>query len=153
MIAADTLAPDFTLPRDGGGNVTLSQYKGMNVVLFFYPKDNTPGCTTEAIDFTAHLPDFAGLNTVVLGISKDSVKKHENFCAKHNLKVPLLSDAGDSVCETYGVWKEKKMYGKTFWGIERTTVLIDKDGTIKHVWNKVKVPGHVAEVLEETKKL
>lgn len=153
MIAADTLAPDFTLPRDGGGNVTLSQYKGMNVVLFFYPKDNTPGCTTEAIDFTAHLPDFAGLNTVVLGISKDSVKKHENFCAKHNLKVPLLSDAEGDVCETYGVWKEKKMYGKTFWGIERTTVLIDTEGQIRRVWNKVKVPGHVAEVLEEAKAL
>lgn len=153
MITANSTAPDFTLPRDGGGNVTLSQYEGMNVVLFFYPKDNTPGCTNEAIDFTAHLPQFAALNTVVLGISKDSVKKHENFCAKHNLKVPLLSDADSDVCETYGVWKEKKMYGKTFWGIERTTVLIDKDGKIQHVWNKVKVPGHAAAVLEETQKL
>lgn len=153
MITTNSAAPDFTLPRDGGGNVTLSQYKGMNVVLFFYPKDNTPGCTNEAIDFTAHLPQFAALNTVVLGISKDSVKKHENFCAKHNLKVPLLSDADSDVCETYGVWKEKKMYGKTFWGIERTTVLIDKDGEVQHVWNKVKVPGHAAAVLEETQKL
>lgn len=153
MIAQNTQAPDFTLPRDGEGEVTLSALTGGPVVLFFYPKDNTPGCTTEAIDFTARIAEFAALNCTVLGISKDSVKKHDNFRAKHDLGVALLSDADSDVCEKYGVWQEKKMYGKTFMGIVRTTVLIDANGKIARIWNKVKVAGHAEEVLEVARTL
>ena len=153
MIAQNTQAPDFTLPRDGEGEVTLSALTGGPVVLFFYPKDNTPGCTTEAIDFTARIAEFDALNCTVLGISKDSVKKHDNFRAKHDLGVALLSDADSDVCEKYGVWQEKKMYGKTFMGIVRTTVLIDANGKIARIWNKVKVAGHAEEVLEVARTL
>lgn len=153
MIAQNTQAPDFTLPRDGEGEVTLSALTGGPVVLFFYPKDNTPGCTTEAIDFTARIAEFAALNCTVLGISKDSVKKHDNFRAKNDLGVALLSDADSDVCEKYGVWQEKKMYGKTFMGIVRTTVLIDANGKIARIWNKVKVAGHAEEVLEVARTL
>lgn len=141
-------APDFTLPRDGGTDITLSALRGQKVVLYFYPKDNTPGCTTEALEFTALKSEFAAANTVVFGISKDSVKKHENFCKKHDLGVPLLSDEAGTVCEDYGVWAEKMNYGKTYWGIVRTTYLIDEDGKISHVWPKVKAAGHAAEVLQ-----
>ena len=148
MIAENTQAPDFTLPRDGEGEITLSSLIGGPVVLFFYPKDNTPGCTTEAIDFTARKSDFDALNCTVLGISKDSVKKHDNFRTKHDLGIALLSDADSDVCEQYGVWQEKKMYGKTFMGIVRTTVLIDANGKIARIWNKVKVTGHAQVVLE-----
>ncbi|WP_417247754.1 thioredoxin-dependent thiol peroxidase [Celeribacter sp.] len=146
-----TPAPDFTLPRDGGEDVTLSDLRGQKVVLYFYPKDNTPGCTTEALEFTALATEFAAEGVRVFGISKDSVKKHDNFCAKHDLAVPLLSDAEGDVCERYGVWAEKKMYGKTFWGIVRATYLIDEEGTISHVWPKVKPAGHAADVLEAAK--
>ncbi|WP_460273275.1 thioredoxin-dependent thiol peroxidase [Celeribacter sp. ULVN23_4] len=151
MIEQGVPAPDFTLPRDGGETVTLSDLRGQKVVLYFYPKDNTPGCTTEALDFTALKDEFAAAGVAVFGISKDSVKKHENFCAKHALGIPLLSDEEGSVCEDYGVWAEKQMYGKTFWGIVRATVLIDETGTIAQVWPKVKVTGHAAEVLEAAK--
>ncbi len=153
MIAENTQAPDFTLPRDGEGEITLSSLIGGPVVLFFYPKDNTPGCTTEAIDFTARKSDFDALNCTVLGISKDSVKKHDNFRTKHDLGIALLSDADSDVCEQYGVWQEKKMYGKTFMGIVRTTVLIDANGKIARIWNKVKVTGHAQEVLEAAQSL
>ncbi|MBV7379435.1 thioredoxin-dependent thiol peroxidase [Maritimibacter dapengensis] len=146
-------APDFRLPRDGGDHVALSDYAGQPVVLFFYPKASTPGCTTEAIDFTRLLPDFEKAGAAVIGISKDSVKRQENFSAKQELGVPLLSDAEDEVCEAYGVWGEKKMYGKTFLGITRTTYLIGADGKIAHVWSKVKVPGHAEEVLEAARAL
>ena len=148
MLAQGAKAPDFTLPRDGGSDVTLSDLRGQKVVLYFYPKDNTPGCTTEALDFTALKQEFDAAGVAVFGISKDSVKKHENFCAKHSLGIPLLSDAEGTVCEDYGVWAEKKMYGKTFWGIVRATFLIAEDGTIAQVWPKVKVTGHAQEVLE-----
>ncbi len=151
MLETGTQAPDFTLPRDGGETVTLSDLRGQKVVLYFYPKDNTPGCTTEALDFTALKDEFAAAGVTVFGISKDSVKKHENFCAKHSLGIPLLSDENGTVCEDYGVWAEKKMYGKTFWGIVRATFLIDEDGKIATVWPKVKVAGHAAEVLEAAK--
>jgi peroxiredoxin Q/BCP len=147
MLDQGTMAPDFTLPRDGGTDVTLSDLRGHKVVLYFYPKDNTPGCTTEALDFTALKDDFAAAGIQVFGVSKDSVKKHDNFCAKHSLGIPLLSDEHGTVCEDYGVWAEKQMYGKTFWGIVRATFLIDEDGKIAHVWPKVKVTGHAAEVL------
>ncbi len=153
MLSQGSPAPDFTLPRDGGGEVTLSDLKGNPVIVYFYPKDNTPGCTTEALDFTAKQQDFADLNCPILGISKDSLKKHENFRNKHDLSVTLLSDESSDVCERFGVWKEKKMYGKTFWGIVRTTILIAADGTVARVWNKVKVKGHADEVLEAVRVL
>ena len=146
-------APDFTLPTDGGGSVTLSELRGKPVVLYFYPKDDTPGCTTEACDFRDAEPDFSGASAVVIGISKDTVAKHDKFKAKHGLTFPLASDADGDVCERYGVWKEKSMYGKTFLGIERTTVLVAADGTVARVWPKVKVKGHAAEVLEAVKAL
>jgi peroxiredoxin Q/BCP len=146
-------APDFTLPRDGGEDVTLSKLKGSKIVLFFYPKDDTPGCTKESIGFSGELEAFRAAGAEVFGISKDSVAKHEKFIAKHDLTTPLLSDEAGTVCEDYGVWKEKSMYGKTYFGIERTTFLIDAEGRIARVWQKVKVPGHVEEVLEAVRAL
>lgn len=153
MITQGSPAPDFTLPRDGGGDVTLSTLKGNPVIVYFYPKDNTPGCTTEALDFTAKRQEFADLGCTVLGISKDSIKKHENFRDKYELSVTLLSDADSDVCEQFDVWKEKKMYGKVFMGIERTTVLIDAEGTVAKVWPKVKVKDHVDDVLAAVRDL
>ena len=146
-------APDFDLPLGGGGSVRLSELKGAPVVLFFYPKDDTPGCTKESIGFSADLAAFEAAGAKVFGVSKDTVAKHEKFSAKHDLTVPLISDAEGTMCEDYGVWKEKSMYGKTFWGIERSTFLIAADGTIARVWRKVKVDGHVAEVLEAVRAL
>ncbi|WP_417263670.1 thioredoxin-dependent thiol peroxidase [Celeribacter sp.] len=151
MLDLGTTTPDFTLPRDGGSDVTLSDLKGQKVVLYFYPKDNTPGCTTEALEFTALKSEFEAAGVAVFGISKDSVKKHDNFCAKHSLGIPLLSDENGTVCEDYGVWAEKKMYGKTFWGITRATYLLDEEGKVAQVWPKVKVAGHANEVLEAAK--
>ena len=153
MADAQDTAPDFTLPRDGGDSVTLSALRGSAVVLFFYPRDDTSGCTKESIGFSEALQEFADAGVQVFGISKDSVKSHDKFVAKHELKTPLLSDETDTVCEAYGVWKEKKMYGKTFMGIERSTFLIDAEGKIARVWRKVKVPGHVEEVLEAARAL
>jgi peroxiredoxin Q/BCP len=153
MIEVASPAPDFTLPQTEGADVTLSALRGTPVVLFFYPKDNTPGCTTESIAFSEHLQAFADAGAQVYGISKDSLKKHANFTTKHSLTVPLLSDENGTVCEDYGVWKEKKMYGKTFWGIERTTVLIGADGNVQRIWPKVKVAGHAEDVLEAVKAL
>jgi peroxiredoxin Q/BCP len=147
MITAGDTAPDFTLPRDGGTDVTLSAFRPGKVVLYFYPKDDTPGCTLEAQDFTARADAFAATNTTVIGISKDSVKAHDKFCRKHGLSVILVSDEAGQTCEDYGVWGEKSMYGKTYMGIERTTVLIDGTGQVAQVWNKVSVKGHADEVL------
>ncbi|MEO9782168.1 MAG: peroxiredoxin [Sedimentitalea sp.] len=144
-------APDFALPCTGGETVRLSELRGQTVVLFFYPRDDTPGCTKESIGFSAEHQAFADAGAVVFGISKDSLASHDKFTAKHELSVPLLSDEHGQVCEDYGVWKEKKMYGKTFMGIERTTVLVDPDGRIGQIWRKVKVPGHVDEVLAAVK--
>jgi peroxiredoxin Q/BCP len=141
-------APSFTLPRDGGGDVSLSDFAGKKVVLYFYPKDDTPGCTKEALGFTDMVADFDAAGTVILGVSKDSVSKHEKFVAKHDLKIALLSDEEGDVCERDGTWVEKSMYGKTYMGIERATFLIGADGKIVQVWRKVKVPGHVEAVLE-----
>jgi peroxiredoxin Q/BCP len=141
-------APDFSLPRDGGEIVNLSDFKGKKVVLYFYPKDDTPGCTKEAIGFTDMVDAFAAEDTIVLGVSKDSVKKHDKFVAKHDLKIALLSDEEGDVCERYGTWVEKSMYGKTYMGIERATYLIGADGKIAQAWRKVKVPGHVEAVLD-----
>ncbi len=151
--AVGDTAPDISLPRDGGEIVKLSDFSGKNVVLYFYPKDDTPGCTKEAIGFTDNVAAFDGLNTVILGVSKDSVKKHDKFIAKHDLKIALLSDEEGDVCERYGVWVEKNMYGKKYMGIERATFLIGADGKIVQVWRKVKVPGHVDAVLDAVRAL
>lgn len=147
MPAIGQPAPSFTLPRDGGTNVTLADYAGQIVVLYFYPKDDTPGCTTEAIDFSAEAEAFGKAGAVVLGVSRDTVKKHEKFRDKHGLKVALLTDEDGAVCEAYGVWVEKSMYGRSYMGIERTTFLIGRDGKIARVWDKVKIKDHAAEVL------
>lgn len=144
-------APDFTLPRDGGETVTLSSLRPAKAVLYFYPKDDTPGCTTEALDFTAHAAEFAALGATVIGISKDSVKAHEKFVGKYQLGISLVSDETGTACEDYGVWVEKSMYGKTYFGIERATFLIDGEGHVAKIWRKVKVDGHVAEVMEAVK--
>ncbi len=153
MIERGTKAPEFSLPRDGGGEVSLSDLAGRTVVLFFYPKDDTSGCTKEAIAFTELLPEFESAGATVLGVSKDSVRKHDKFRDKHELKVTLLSDDESDVCERYGVWAEKSMYGKTYMGIERSTFLIDGEGTVREVWRKVKVPGHAEAVLDAVKAL
>jgi peroxiredoxin Q/BCP len=146
-------APDFTLPRDGGDDITLSGLRPKAVVLYFYPRDDTPGCTTEGLDFTAAMSDFEAAGAVVIGVSKDTVAKHEKFIAKHGLGVILASDADGSVCEEYGVWVEKKMYGRVSMGIERATFLIDGTGVVREAWRKVKVPGHVDAVLEAVRAL
>jgi peroxiredoxin Q/BCP len=146
-------APDFTLPRDGGGETTLSALRPKAVVLYFYPKDDTSGCTKEAIAFTGLASEFEAAGAVVVGVSKDSVAKHDKFIAKHDLGVVLVSDETSDVCERYGVWKEKSMYGKKYMGIERSTFLIDGTGKIARVWEKVKVPGHAEEVLEAVREL
>ncbi len=154
---SDTLemAPDFTLPVQGAGEseITLSALRGTPVVLFFYPRDDTSGCTKENEAFTALQGDFDALGVKVFGISKDSMASHEKFMAKKSLTVPLLSDENGTASEDFGVWKEKKMYGKTYMGIERSTFLIDGDGRIAKAWRKVKVPGHAEEVLEAARAL
>lgn len=146
-------APDFTLPGDGDDTISLAALKGKRVVLFFYPKDMTPGCTIEARDFTALHEDFLRANTQIIGLSKDSVGKHEKFRAKHNLKSALASDEAGEVIEAYGVWSEKSLYGRTFMGIVRSTFLIDEAGVIRQIWRKVKVRGHAEEVLEAAQAL
>lgn len=146
-------APDFTLPRDGGGEITLSDLRPKAVVLYFYPKDDTRGCTLEAQAFTARAADFEAAGAVVVGISKDTVKKHDKFREKYDLGVILASDAEGDVCERYGVWGEKQMYGKTYMGIERATFLVAGDGTVAREWRKVKVDGHADEVLDAVKAL
>jgi len=140
-------APDFSLPSDGGGTVSLADFEGRNLVLYFYPKDDTPGCTKEAIGFTETKAKFDELNTSIVGISKDTAAKHDKFIAKHELKVALGSDESGEMIESYGVWVEKNMYGKKYMGIERATYLIGPDGTILEIWRKVRVKDHVAAVL------
>lgn len=148
MVDAGSTAPEFTLPRDGGAEVSLASLKPARVVLYFYPKDDTSGCTKQAIAFTEHLEAFKAAGVEIIGVSKDSVKKHDKFRDKHELSIILASDEENTVCEQYGVWKEKSMYGKTYMGIERSTFLIGTDGKIEQVWRKVRVPGHVEAVLE-----
>src|SRR5579872_4640482 len=146
-------APDFTLPTDGGGTASLSALRGKNVILYFYPKDDTSGCTAEACGFRDSLPDFSKSGATVIGVSKDSVASHDKFKKKHELPFTLASDTDGKTCERYGVWVEKSMYGRKYMGIDRATFLIDKKGTIRGLWRKVKVPGHVAEVLTAAKAL
>ncbi len=146
-------APDFTLPRDGGSQVSLKEFSGRKVVLYFYPKADTPGCTKEAINFNALRRAFEEANTVILGISADPVKAQDKFRDKYSLAFPLVSDETHRMLEAYGVWGEKSMYGKTFMGVERVTYLVDGEGKIAKVWPKVKVDGHVEEVLESARTL
>lgn len=141
-------APQFVLPSDGDGTVSLADLCGKKVALFFYPKDDTSGCTAEAIAFTGLQADFEAAGAVIIGMSPDSAKKHDKFKAKHELTVLLASDEDKSTLEAYGVWVEKSMYGRKYMGVERSTFLISEDGTILRIWRKVKVPGHAEEVLE-----
>jgi len=150
-LAPGNPAPDFSLPRDGGGTVSLSALRPGRVIVYFYPKDDTSGCTLEARDFTALGAEFSGLGITVIGISKDSVAAHDKFVKKHDLGIILASDEGATTCEDYGVWVEKNMYGKTYMGIQRATFLIGGDGRIEKVWPKVSAKGHAAEVLEAAK--
>jgi peroxiredoxin Q/BCP len=146
-------APAFDLPSDGDGRIKLSGLKGQKVVLYFYPKDDTSGCTQEAIDFNGLRKQFEKANTVILGVSPDSVKSHDKFKTKHELDFDLVSDESKTMLEAYGVWVEKSMYGRKYMGVERTTVLIDEAGKIAQIWNKVKVTGHAKEVLAAAKAL
>ena len=148
MIERGSPAPDFTLPSDDGEEVTLSSLRGRKVVVYFYPKDDTPGCTVQACDFRDSLPRFEGVDAVVLGVSPDTVESHAKFRAKYGLTFPLLADVGHGVAEAYGVWKEKKLYGRSTMGIERSTFLIDEAGNVSEVWRKVKPAGHT-EMLAE----
>jgi peroxiredoxin Q/BCP len=141
-------APSFTLPADGGGKVALKDFKGKTVVLYFYPKDDTSGCTAEACAFRDAMPDFSKAEAQVIGISRDPVKSHDKFKEKYDLPFPLASDEDGKVCEAYGTWVKKSMYGRKYMGIERSTFLIDAKGVIRNVWRKVKVPGHADEVLD-----
>jgi peroxiredoxin Q/BCP len=140
-------APKFDLPTAGGGRVKLADLRGKRVVLYFYPKDDTPACTQEALNFTEKSAAFADAKTVIVGVSRDPVSRHDKFAAKYGLDVTLASDEDGAVCEAYGVWVEKRMYGRTYMGVERATFLIDESGRIQGVWRKVRVPGHVDEVL------
>ncbi|MBT3238983.1 MAG: thioredoxin-dependent thiol peroxidase [Rhodospirillaceae bacterium] len=146
-------APAFDLPTDGGETLSLKSLKGKTVVLYFYPKDSTPGCTTEAKDFRDLHKKFSDAGAVIVGASKDSIKRHENFIAKNDLPFRLLSDEDGVLCEAYGVWILKKLYGREYMGIERATFLIDGKGVIRNIWHKVKVKGHAEEVLEAVKGL
>lgn len=143
--------PGFTLALSGGASARLTDYAGQWLVLYFYPKDSTPGCTTEGLDFNALLPKFKRLDAAVLGVSRDSVKSHDNFCAKQGFKFPLVSDADEKLCQAFGVIKEKNMYGRKVLGVERSTFLVAPDGRVAREWRGVKVPGHAEAVLEALK--
>jgi thioredoxin-dependent peroxiredoxin len=147
MLAIGAVAPDFTLPTDSGEMLTLSSLRGRPVVLFFYPKDDTSGCTTEACEFRDLFPRFDASKAVVLGMSPDPVKSHQKFKAKYELPYPLIADTEKVALQAYGVWKEKSMYGKKYMGVERTTVVIDADGKVARVFEKVKPAGHAADVM------
>ncbi|MBI1338622.1 redoxin domain-containing protein [bacterium] len=149
LLQAGDKAPDFSMPKGDGSIVKLIEYAGRMLVIFFYPKDDTAGCTREAIEFSTKLPNFSERGVSILGVSRDSPKSHDAFRRKHGLTVDLASDETGEVCESYGVWVSKSMYGRTFMGIERSTFLVGPDGVIQTVWRKVRVPGHVDAVLDE----
>jgi thioredoxin-dependent peroxiredoxin len=150
---AGQTAPDFDLPTDGDGRVRLADFKGRPLVLYFYPKDDTPGCTKEAQGFAEAYPGFQAAGIRVLGISKDSTASHDRFKAKYDLPFPLAWDEAGRVVEAYGTWVEKSRYGKSYMGIDRSTFLIDGQGTLRRIWRQVSVPGHVAEVLDAARAL
>jgi peroxiredoxin Q/BCP len=152
LTVGDT-APAFRLPATGGETVASTALKGRTIILYFYPKDDTSGCTREAIDFTAHAADFAAAGALVIGVSKDSVASHEKFARKHDLSILLASDESGKTLEDFGVWVEKSMYGRVYMGIERATFLIDAKGRIAAIWRKVKVPGHASAVLKAAQAL
>ena len=153
MVEVGNIAPDASFTAPDGSARNISDYRGKNLVVYFYPKDDTPGCTKEGQEFSALSADFASANTVIVGVSKDSEKSHSKFIAKYDLKVELGSDVGGDACEAFGTWVEKSMYGKQYMGIERATFLIGADGKVARIWRKVKVPGHAAEVLEAARAL
>ena len=153
MVEPGKKAPAFTMPTDGGGKISLKDLTGQKVVLYFYPKDDTPGCTKEACGFRDALPDFSKIDAVIIGVSKDTVAKHDKFKDKYDLPFTLASDEDGKVCEAYGTWVEKNMYGRKYMGIERATFLIDEKGILRGEWRKVKVKGHVEEVLEAAQAL
>lgn len=153
MLESGGKAPNFNLPVNGGGNLSLEDLKGKKTVMYFYPKDMTPGCTTEAQDFRDRIKDFEKAGAMVVGVSKDSVKRHDNFVEKQSLPFQLISDENGTLCEDFGVWVEKNMYGRKYMGIQRATFVIDAKGVIRQVWPKVKVKGHADEVLEAVKNL
>ncbi len=146
-------APTFKLPQDGGGEFDLAKQKGKIVVLYFYPKDDTSGCTVEALNFSEKLDDFSKIGAIVVGISPDTVKSHNKFKSKHNLSVTLVADVEKQAIQDYGVWGEKQMFGRTFMGVERSTFIIGKDGRIVKAWRGVKVPGHADEVLKAVQEI
>ena len=153
MLEAGKKAPAFNAVTDGDGKIALKDLKGRNVVLYFYPKDMTPGCTAEAEGFRDVIKDFEKANTIVIGVSKDSVKRHDNFKAKHDLPFTLISDEDGKICEAYGVWQIKKNYGREYMGIVRSTFLIDEKGKIAKIWSNLRVKGHVDTVLEAAQSL
>jgi peroxiredoxin Q/BCP len=152
MNIGDT-APDFTLPTDNDGEVSLSALKGKFVIVYFYPKDMTPGCTTQAIAFSSHRKDFDSLGVKIIGVSKDTPARHDKFVAKHDLTITLASDENGDMINAYGVWVLKKLYGREYMGIERSTFLIDENGKIAEIWRKVRVKNHVEAVLERTRQI
>lgn len=153
MVKLGDSAPDFSAPNDGGGYSALKHYRGRNLVLYFYPKDGTPGCTTEASDFRDHLETFNALNTSIVGVSRDSLKRHINFSKKNQLNFPLISDEDGKICENYGVWQQKQNYGRSYMGIVRSTFLINSEGSIAEVWKNVRVKGHIEAVIKAVEKL
>ena len=153
MLKQGDKAPDVKLPLPDGSSTSVADQAGKILVLYFYPKDDTPGCTTEAQNFSALADDFAGAGASIIGVSKDSAARHQKFIGKYDLKVQLASDDDGAICEAYGTWIEKKLYGREYMGIDRTTFLIGKDGKIAQIWRKVKVKGHAEEVLAAAKSL
>ena len=153
MVEVGKKAPSFSLKDQDGNKVSLSELKGKNVVLYFYPKDNTSGCTQEACNFRDHFPNFGRLDAVIIGVSPDSVESHKKFATKYNLPFRLLSDEKKELVEKYGVWKEKSMYGRKYMGVERSTFIIDKTGRVRNIFRKVKVADHNKEVIKALKEL
>lgn len=153
MLEIGEIVPDFCLPNQDEEEICFRDVRGRWIILYFYPKDNTPGCTTEACDFTTALPDFEGLNAIILGVSPDSPKKHRNFIEKKELKITLLADEEKELCKAFGVWQLKKNYGREYMGVVRSTYIIDPDGNIAAKWEKVKVKGHVDEVKSRLEEL
>ena len=151
MISIGDKAPEFNASVDGGTQFTIADAIGKNLILYFYPKDDSPGCTKEAIEFSEKFDAFNEHKTIILGVSRDSIKKHDKFICKYDLRNHLISDEDGSLCEAFGTWVEKKMYGKSYMGIERATFLINPKGEIAHIWRRVKVPGHVEDVLATIK--